>query len=530
MSMPGQHKFLQALDGESGAPWRPAGSRRLGTRRRAHAALAASGLILCALTTSAFASPGVAPTAADDATSPAHCGPGDHPEPGMQGEVPPGSTPAWDCGVRAVGYLPGANGTMAVAGHCAYTGVNSMDLNGLPATTSGGGGVRVIDVTNPAKPRVVKVLPTSVRELMAARVTPQRAILVTRRMDTQAQSGEVVGRDALVDVWNIKKCTDPKLIGTLRFRAAKPVLGDAPVIDAQGPAHILGLNPSATKVYGTLPLQEADITDLAHPKRWMVRDFNCTITNQFFLPYQLAPGVHGCEATEHVLPMQFPQYSHEPTFSPDGSRLYLGSQFPYPFTNDMFILDMTGREPRLVSETKEAPGHSIDMVTVKNRRYLLHSNEASFAGCIPDDQRPSWFGFGDRAFLLDITNEKAPKKVAQLALAASRFENCGRNGNLGGPTVAFHSVDNALDSTYAVIGYGPAGFRFFDLRNPSKPAEVAYFNHGASQHTKPYIMPGTGQIWVSDESGFWVLELEPHVRRQLGLPANPGHTAPRHAA
>jgi hypothetical protein len=447
--------------------------------------------------------------AADDGRSPAACAPGDpNPEPGLQDAVPPGASPTWDCGVQPIGFLPGANGAMAVAAHCAYTG------GALPD----GSGVRVIDVSKPTRPRLVKVLPTSSRELLAARVTPQRAVLVTRRRDTEAQEGQVLGRDMLIDVWNIKACTDPKLVGTLRFPTANPTTGDfSGPLDVQGPAHNLGLNPSATKVYGTLPLQEGDITDLAHPERWTVKDFNCEITNQYFPAYQVVPGGEVCESTENVLPGQTPQYSHEPTFSPDGSRLYVGSQHPYPTTNDMYILDMTAAVPRLVSVTKEAPGHGIDVVSVKRRRYLLHSNEVSAVGCIPDEARPRYFGFGDRAFLLDITDETAPKRVAELVLAESRFTNCGRDGGTGGASVAYHAVDDPLDSTYAVIGFGPAGFRFFDLREPERPVEVAYFNHGPSEHTKPYIIPQTGHIWVSGAGGFWVLALEPHVRQQLGL-------------
>ena len=54
------------------------------------------------------------------------------------------------------------------------------------------------------------------------------------------------------------------------------------------------------------------------------------------------------------------------------------------------------------------------------------------------------------------------------------------------------------------------------------PDEIAYFNRGASEHTKPYVIPETGHVWVSNSRGFWVLELEPQVREHLATPLAAG--------
>ena len=183
----------------------------------------------------------------------------------------------------------------------------------------------------------------------------------------------------------------------------------------------------------------------------------------------------------------------------------------------MWVLDMTGPDPVVISVTENAPGHSIDFMTVDGREYLLHSNEiAPATACMPERLRPNFLGFADRAFVLDITDETAPVKTSEIMLADSRFDNCGL-GNTGGPSTAYHEVDDPTDTTYAVIGFESAGFRIFDVRDPLHPVEVAYFNHGRSQHTKSYVIPQTGHIWASDANGFWVLELEPHVRAHLGL-------------
>jgi hypothetical protein len=459
---------------------------------------------------------GLASTAAalaltgEDDRSPALCAPGDpNPEPGTQGDVPSGAEPDWDCGVRPVGFLEGANGAMAVADTCAYTGGGHED----------GTGVRVIDVSEPAEPRLVRVLDTSSRELLAAQVARGRALLATRHRDTEAQEGQVLGRDMLVDVWDIRRCTDPQLLGTVRLPTQSDTFGDPPG-ELGGPAHNLKFNPSATRLYGSIPLHEVDLTDLDDPSTWTVRNLHCTITEQHHLPHSTVPGL--CDALSGVdhpfgAASNSPPTDHEPTFSPDGSRLYIGGQLPQPDSNAMWVLDMTGPDPVVLSVTQGAPGHAIDFMTIGGREYLLHSNEiAAATACVPEQIRPSFLGFGDRAFVLDITDETAPVRTSEILLADSRFDNCGP-GNTGGPSTAYHDVDDPADTTYAVISFESAGFRFFDVRDPEHPVEVAYWNHGASQHTSPYVIAETGHIWASDANGFWVLELEPQVRDQLGL-------------
>jgi hypothetical protein len=73
-----------------------------------------------------------------------------------------------------------------------------------------------------------------------------------------------------------------------------------------------------------------------------------------------------------------------------------------------------------------------------------------------------------------------------------------------------------------------AGLRVFDVRNPQKPTEVAYYNPGiysslfGSSFESTIFHPrydGKGHSWLtSGHGGFWVLEVEPQVRAALGLP------------
>jgi hypothetical protein len=327
----------------------------------------------------------------------------------------------------------------------------------------------------------------------------------------------VLGRDMLVDVWDIRTCTDPQLKGTARLPTQSKIFGDPPG-ELGGPAHNLKFNPSATRLYGSLPLHEVNLDDLENPDSWEVENLHCAITDQHHLPHKTVPGLcttlagvdHPFNAASNM-----PATDHEPTFSPDGSRLYIGGQLPYPDSTAIWVLDMTSGEPVVLSVTQDAPGHAIDFMTIGGREYLLHSNEiAAATACVPEQVRPTFLGFGDRAFVLDITDETAPVKTSEILLADSTFDNCGPN-NTGGPSTAYHGVDDPTNTTYAVISFEAAGFRFFGVRDPENPVEVAYWNHGDSQHTSPYVMSETGHIWASDANGFWVLDLEPHVRARL---------------
>lgn len=464
-------------------------------------------VLLTVLITSVLGVTAMAQTLPDDlVASPALCAPGDpNPEPGIQGDVPQGAFPDWDCGVRPIGYLAGGNGAMAVAGHCAYTGVGV----GVPSTVLG---VRVIDVSDPANPVLVRTIETGSRELLAAQVTDERALLATRRRDEHPLNQLGQG-DMLIDVWDIHDCTDPQLLGTVRIEATISI-----PLELGGPAHNLRFNPSATKLYGSLPPHEIDLADLSDPDSWTVHNLHCTIVDQDHVLFSAVPGL--CDGATDASPVagMLPTISHEPIFNPDGTRLYMGGQVPaFPSSNAMWILDVTGPDPVLISKTEETPGHSIDYMTIGGRTYLLHSNELGMTGCVPEAIRPRYVGFGDRVWVLDITDETAPEEVSEIILEGSKFAACV-NGKIAGPNVAYHDVDDPLDTTYAVIGFGPAGFRFFDVRDPANPVEIAYFNRGTTEHTAPYVIPETGHIWVSNSRGFWVLELEDHVKQHLATP------------
>jgi hypothetical protein len=98
--------------------------------------------------------------------------------------------------------------------------------------------------------------------------------------------------------------------------------------------------------------------------------------------------------------------------------------------------------------------------------------------------------------------------------------------------VHYHDIDDPADTTFVMASMWNAGVRVFDVRDPGRPREVAYFNPGdvapgstttldqAWGHVR--YVPETGHIWFATASGgFWVVEIEPQVRAALGLDAPP---------
>ena len=126
-----------------------------------------------------------------------HCGSMDHPERGIQGDVPKADQDSgaarqgYNCGLALVGHatldhdrVPTGNANMAWAGACAYVaGPSTAIAPDAPASPPHGGGVAVVDVHDPAHPKHVLTLRApgglATSETINAVTTPAgRSILV----------------------------------------------------------------------------------------------------------------------------------------------------------------------------------------------------------------------------------------------------------------------------------------------------------------------------------------------------------------
>ena len=197
---------------------------------------------------------------------------------------------------------------------------------------------------------------------------------------------------------------------------------------------------------------------------------------------------------------------------------------------------MAGSHAEVLSQV-EGRGHSVRLATINGRKYVLHSEESivgpTAKGCLPSDLNP--FAGAAEPWLSDVSDPRHPRmRVSQMTLAINDPANCPRQIAAGeDASVHYHDVDDPADTTFVMASMWNAGLRIFDVRQPLQPKEVAYFNPG--MFTTPsdsglldkawghvHYEERTGHIWFATQSGgFWVVELEPQVRRALGLPAVP---------
>lgn len=434
-----------------------------------------------------------------EAASPARCGPRDLPETGLQGDVPRAdqesgrAAKGYNCGLSVVGHndlgARGGNANMAWSGHCAYVAGRG---DGAVTEFSSGSGVAVVDVSDPRRPKHVRTLKgpgsDATLETLNAVTTKDRAILVAGRYGIQPFGD---GRPAPMDVYDVRDCTRPKLMSTF---------------DWPRNTHNLTITADGKRVFSTLPLQAADISNLRKPR------FLGNLDDQISTP--TAP---------------FKNISHEAWIRPDGKRLYIGGQV-VGIGEYFTIADITNwpkAPPRIVSQFI-GRGHSIRPATINGRQYLLHSEESivdpAAKGCVPANLNP--LAGAAQPWLTDITDERHPVDASQFRLEINEPINCGEEiASQVNASVHYHDLDDANHTTFAMLSMWNAGLRVADVRDPKHMREVAYFNPGrygdsldqAWGHVR--YVPSTGHIWLTTQTGgFWVLELEPQVRRTLGLP------------
>lgn len=487
------------------------------------AALTSSAMLLFAAT--ALPSHAAAPATVKDA-SPAQCGAGDLREPGIQGEVPAGATAAYNCGVRQIAELP-LVGSVAGTGQCIY--LRSRGPSGTPDEAT----ISVIDVRDPARPKVAgEPLPVhNGSESLRLAVTKDRAVMV---------SGS--------SVFDISDCLHPKRMGEIKWPDTS-----VPGVSRKNLPHDIRINREGTKVYASFGVWEVDLSNLADAASWKIIDHRCEIATQIPGPWQ---GVHAaankagrslCDDATRPAPMGanyamggspfqasllWPQVSHSLDFNADDTRLYVGDQAGGTMAlwspqTKVSVIDITQKPYKVLGQV-DGPGHGLDWFRSGGREYVIHSNEGGTAGIMGQPQRgdtcrpyprPTELGWGFEAFISDVTDPTRMRNVSMARIAINSPEFCAaRKASGKDPYLAYHLIDDPMNAKFAALNFGDAGLRIFDIRDPAKPTEVAYFNHGAPVHAGVgYYDAARKLIFVADAGAFRVLQIEPQVRKQLGL-------------
>jgi len=424
---------------------------------------------------------GAAPLTVPKAT----CGANDHPETGLQGQVPAALRAAgfqgFNCNLQLIGQSRGEGANWQSTefrdehGHvCAYHGTSFSTANRTHL------GVPVIDVTEPHDPTPTGYLTTT------SMLDPWESLKVNeRRQLLAADNGHNGGGGPEIDIYDVSgDCRTPQLLATVGVGKADGSTGLAhPVIGHEG-----AWAPDGLTYYGgdlrNAQYYAVDTTDPTHPS----------------LITAWVPGIANV---------------HGMSISDDGNRGYfvsLGFTTPaaltdptQPATNGLLIYDLSeiqARAPnpqvRLISKLLWKDGsvgqHTIP-VKIDGHPYVVYIDEGGSGGGTSPAQQQAACAAGLPPFpmarIIDIRDETKPKIVSRLALEIHNPANCAKvQPDLVGLSIFTYgshycSVDNKHHATTLACGYFNSGIRVFDIRNPQRPKEIAYYNPAGETTVSP---------------------------------------------
>ena len=152
-------------------------------------------------------------------------------------------------------------------------------------------------------------------------------------------------------------------------------------------------------------------------------------------------------------------------------------------------------------------------VTIDDHRYVVEIDE---------------FGSLDEVGagrIIDIDDETKPRVISNLRLEVHQPENFaaqagdpGASSQIQGYAGHYCNVPTRVDPGIVACSMILSGMRVFDIRDPLRPREIAYFNapvppravRDASNYamSSPSFVPERGEIWYSDGfSGFYAIRV-----------------------
>ena len=458
-------------------------------------------LIVAAVALAAMSIPLVAQAAdppGQTAVPKATCGPGSHPETGIQGRVSPEDIASghdangMSCNTELVSHA-GHSGGFRVhryvdpSGHeCAYFDTALLFPMNVPANLPDATGVWVLDMSNPKNPVHTDTL------LTPAMQSPHESLSINQtRGLLAADMGNPASGPGIVDIYDLKTdCRHPVLKSSLPIG----VLGHEGTFSPDG-------NTFWVSSGGFSTITAIDVSDPAVPK---------------FLTLLTAYRSHGLNVSD------------------DGNRLYVAI-LPGSGTPGLVILDVSDIQKRVANPTVKLisqttwPDVSIPQVpipvTISGHPYLVEVDEYATAGGSPIPSGAADANVGG-ARIIDIADEKKPKVTSTIKLEADLIKNRGAEANdngmkssLQGYAGHYCNVPQRAEPGIMACSFIASGLRVFDIRDPQHPRELAYYNAPPSMGTTssspsnyamsaPTFAPGRGEIWYSDgNSGFYDVHL-----------------------
>ncbi len=424
------------------------------------------------------------------------CGPEDNPETGLQGQVPAALRAAgfqgFNCNLKLIAQSrndggnwqstefkerrqaaeDGDDGEGKALHTCAYYGSQSPALSPSsrnPATY----GTRVVDVTSAKNPTLTGYLQTT------SMLDPWESLKVNeRRQLLVSDQGTNGGGGPAVDIYDLSQdCRAPQLLASI---AVGTGTDGGPVAAVKPIGHEGALAPDGLTYYigdtTNRSYHAVDLTDPTQPKYIVTFDMKT-----------LGLAAHGLSVSNDGNRV----YGVSPGFPPSIASLTDPTVAP---TNGFVILDTSEVQARLpnpqikvISKFLFKDGsvaqHTIP-VNIRGRPYIIHVDEGGSGGIF----YAGWAGACAAGFppfpmarIVDIGDETNPRQVSELRLEINAPGKCESVlPDLVGLSIFTYgthycSVDNRNNATTLACGMFNSGIRVFDIRDPRRPREIAYF-------------------------------------------------------
>ena len=421
------------------------------------------------------------------ATPRAQCGPGSHPEPGIQGRVPAGSgTNGLWCNVQLIAHQGTSGGFKATRyvdqqGHvCAFYDTALLFPTNAINAAGPSVGVAVLDMSDPAHP-------------------VQTDTLTQVPMMTPHESVNLNLKRGLLAAVNGNPATEPGLVSIYDAHAdcRHPVLDSTSLVARFG--HESGFSPDGNTFYATATaLPSITALDVSNPKA----------------PHAIWEGnirAHGM------------------SISDDGNRAYVAD----PSNGDMLILDTSqiqARTPnpqareisRLTWTSASIPQNAIPF-TEHGHPYVLEFDEYTAATVNPTGNRDAV----GAARIIDISDETKPFVVSDLRLQVnqpadhhSAANDPGASSPVQGYAAHYCNIPTRVDPKIVACSFIASGLRVFNISDLTNPREIGYFvspttpnienGYEASDFamSQPAFDVARHEIWYTDGgTGFYVLRV-----------------------
>ena len=413
----------------------------------------------------------------------AACSTGSVPETGLQGQVPAALRASgfkgFNCNLSLISQVQGEGGNWSTASFTDGAGHNcAYHATAVPNAKRINPGVPVIDITDRTKALRTTSLTTP------SMTDPWESLRTnTRRQFLIADNGQNGGGGPEVDIYDISgDCRSPQLLSTLAVGTGP----DGGIVPAKSPVgHEGNISPDGLTYY---------VGDIRNSFYYAVDVANTT------KPKMIAAfDIKTLSATSTV---------HGISISNDGNRMYgvvlggLGTittpavADPAKLDNGFAIFDTSEVQQRLpnakikvISKAFFQDGtvaqHTIP-ITIGGKQYMVMVDEGGSAGLASPAAAQIACTAGLPPFpmarIYDISDEKNPQPVSKLMLETHDPKNCGQVipdiAGLSIFTYGSHycSIDNRDNATALACSYFNSGVRVFDIRDPVRPKEIAYFN------------------------------------------------------